>query len=148
MNFSENLQKLRKEKNISQEKLAEELNVSRQTVGKWENGVSCPEAECLVEISDFFGVSIDTLLKGTVPEHNETEQESSARTEYPLEDLPAKRQRSRKIRFVAAIVLFIISPFFPGEPGANSVGGFFMVLCVAIGIGLLLYNRLTKDQAG
>lgn len=115
MNFSENLQKLRKEKNISQEKLAEELNVSRQTVGKWENGVSCPEAECLVEISDFFGVSIDTLLKGTVPEHNETEQESSARTESPLEDLPAKRQRSRKIRFVAAIVLFIISPFSPAN---------------------------------
>lgn len=67
MNFSENLQILRKGRNISQEKLAEELNVSRQTVGKWENGVSCPEAECLIEISDFFGVSIDTLLKGTVP---------------------------------------------------------------------------------
>lgn len=40
MNFSENLQILRKGRNISQEKLAEELNVSRQTVGKWENGVS------------------------------------------------------------------------------------------------------------
>ena len=40
MNFGENLQKLRKEKNISQEQLAEELNVSRQTIGKWENGGS------------------------------------------------------------------------------------------------------------
>lgn len=148
MNFSENLQILRKGRNISQEKLAEELNVSRQTVGKWENGVSCPEAECLVEISEFFGVSIDTLLKGTVPGHNEVEPESSARTESPLEDLTAKRQRNRKIRFVAAIVLFIISPFSPGEPGANSASAFFMILCIAMGIGLLLYNRLTKDQAG
>lgn len=148
MNFSENLQILRKGRNISQEKLAEELNVSRQTVGKWENGVCCPEAECLVEISDFFGVSIDTLLKGAVTGHNETDQEFPVRTESPLEDLTAKRQRSRKIRFAAAIVLFIISPFFPGEPGANSASAFFMVLCIAIGIGLLLYNRLTKDQAG
>lgn len=113
MNFSENLQILRKGRNISQEKLAEELNVSRQTVGKWENGVSCPEAECLVEISGFFGVSIDTLLKGTVPGHNEVEPESSARTESPLEDLTAKRQRNRKIRFVAAIVLLSYPPFSP-----------------------------------
>ena len=118
MNFSENLQKLRKEKNISQEKLAEELKVSRQTVGKWENGVSCPEAECLIEISDFFGVSIDTLLKGTVAERNEMDKDFSEHTDSQL-----------------------------GDPGANSAVGFFMVLCIAIGIGLLLYNRLSKDQA-
>ena len=147
MNFSENLQKLKKKKNISQEKLAEELKVSRQTVGKWENGVSCPEAECLIEISDFFGVSIDTLLKGTVAERNEMDKDFSAHTDSQLGDPAAKRQRSRKIRFVTAIVLFIISPFFPGEPGANSAVGFFMVLCIAIGVGLLLYNRLSKDQA-
>ena len=75
------------------------------------------------------------------------DKDFSAHTDSQLGDPAAKRQRSRKIRFVTAIVLFIISPLFPGEPGANSAVGFFMVLCIAIGVGLLLYNRLSKDQA-
>lgn len=148
MSFGENLQKLRKAKNISQENLAEELQVSRQTIGKWENGSTYPEAEYLIQISDFFSVSIDTLLKGTVGETNITE---------PLPSLPSdqtddkvlsanKRQRNHRIRFVIAVILFIISPFYPGKPGANSMGSFFMILCIAIGIGLLIYNRLTKNQ--
>ena len=135
MNFGENLQKLRKEKNISQEQLAEELHVSRQTIGKWENGVTYPEAECLIQISDFFEVSIDTLLKGTV-----TEQQSKSSAGIAL--------RNRRIRTVIAIILFIMSPFYPGEPGAGSMNVFFMILCIAVGIGLLIYNHMTKDQAG
>lgn len=135
MNFGENLQKLRKEKNISQEQLAEELHVSRQTIGKWENGVTYPETECLIQISDFFEVSIDTLLKETV-------------TEQQLKTSSGNALRNRRIRTVIAIILFIMSPFYPGEPGAGSMNVFFMILCIAVGIGLLIYNHMTKDQAG
>ena len=156
MNFGENLQKLRKEKNISQEQLAEELNVSRQTIGKWENGVTYPETECLIQISDFFEVSIDTLLKGTVTDSNITESVSNGKadektllqTEQQLKSSANTAQRNRRIRTVIAIILFIISPFYPGEPGAGSMNVFFMILCIAIGIGLLIYNHMTKDQAG
>lgn len=135
MNFGENLQKLRKEKNISQEQLAEELHVSRQTIGKWENGVTYPETECLIQISDFFEVSIDTLLKETV-------------TEQQLKTSSGNALRNRRIRTVIAIILFIMSPFYPGEPGAGSMNVFFMILCIAVGIGLLIYNYMTKDQTG
>ena len=135
MSFGENLQKLRKGKNISQESLAEEFGVSRQTIGKWENGTTYPETELLIQISNFFGVSIDTLLKGTIAEESIKEALS---TDH--------RQRNRNIRFAAAVIFFIISPFYPGEPGANTMSSFFMILCIAIGIGLLIYNHLTKKQ--
>ena len=156
MSFGENLQKLRKGKNISQENLAEVLKVSRQTIGKWENGTTYPETECLIQISDFFGVNIDTLLKGTIEETYITETLSSDKTEdkvfsqkeQQIKSTVDQRQRNHKIRFVVAVILFIISPFYPGETGANTISSFFMILCIAVGIGLLIYNHLTKNQEG
>ena len=63
MNFSEKLQKLRKEKKMSQEELAELLNVSRQSVSKWESGQSYPEINKLIILSDLFKVTLDDLIK-------------------------------------------------------------------------------------
>ena len=62
MNFGSNLKKLRKEKNLTQETLAECLNVSAQTVSKWENGVSMPDVSMLPLLADYFRVSVDSLL--------------------------------------------------------------------------------------
>lgn len=63
MKFQEKLQVLRKEKGISQEKLAELIGVSRQAVAKWEVGQSTPDLENLITLSDLFMVSIDKLVK-------------------------------------------------------------------------------------
>ena len=63
MKFSEKVRKLRIRKGLSQEELAEKLDVSRQTVSKWEAGSSLPEIEKLIFLSDFFQVSIDYLLR-------------------------------------------------------------------------------------
>lgn len=62
MKFNEKLQKLRKEKGMSQEALAYELGVSRQAVSKWENGQVYPETEKLIQLGRLFHVSIDYLL--------------------------------------------------------------------------------------
>ena len=62
MNFGSNLKKLRKEKNLTQEALAECLNVSAQTVSKWENGASMPDVSMLPLLADYFQVSVDSLL--------------------------------------------------------------------------------------
>ena len=66
MSFSERLWKVRDEAGISQERLAEELNVSRQAVAKWESGAGMPDIDNLVGISNFFQVTLDYLLKDTV----------------------------------------------------------------------------------
>lgn len=63
MKFEEKLIKLRKEKLLSQEELGEKLDVTRQTISKWELGQSKPDMEKLKEISTLFNISIDVDLK-------------------------------------------------------------------------------------
>lgn len=60
--LSENIQKYRKEKGFSQQELAEQLHVVRQTVSKWEKGISIPDAEVLPKLSELLGVSVEKLL--------------------------------------------------------------------------------------
>ena len=68
MEFNNKLYELRKQKGFSQEELANRLNVSRQTVSKWEVGDSTPDMERLIAISDLFGISLDELVLGKAPE--------------------------------------------------------------------------------
>ena len=62
MSFSDNLKTIRKEKNLSQEELAELLGVSRQAVSKWESGDGYPEVEKLLMIAGKLNVSLDNLM--------------------------------------------------------------------------------------
>lgn len=77
MKFSDKLKKIRKEGSISQEMLAEALGVSRQAVGKWENGQGYPEIEKLIIISEMFDVSIDYLLKDNAGQYDETKEQEN-----------------------------------------------------------------------
>lgn len=63
MKLSEKILRLRKEKGLSQEKLGNEIGVSRQAITKWETGAALPEIEKIVILSEYFGVSTDYLLK-------------------------------------------------------------------------------------
>ena len=62
MEFNEKLQELRKQKNLTQEQLAEQLYVSRTAISKWESGRGYPSIDSLKEISNYFSVSLDELL--------------------------------------------------------------------------------------
>lgn len=66
--LSEKIRELRRKSGLSQEELADKLDVSRQAVSKWETGAAVPTTETLVQLADFFGVSLDLLLRGSVPE--------------------------------------------------------------------------------
>lgn len=63
MSFGEKLFKLRKEKGLSQESLAEQLGTTRQAISKWENNQGFPETEKLLQLSNIFETSVDFLLK-------------------------------------------------------------------------------------
>lgn len=63
MEFNEKLQKLRKARNLTQEELAEAIFVSRTAVSKWESGRGYPNIDSLKELSQFFSVSIDELIR-------------------------------------------------------------------------------------
>lgn len=64
MELSENLIRLRTEKRLTQEELADLLGVSRQSVSKWESGASVPELDKLIRLSEVFGITVDELVKG------------------------------------------------------------------------------------
>ena len=57
----------RRQRNITQEQLAETMGVTSQAVSKWENDISCPDISVLPQLADFFGVSLDLLLRGESP---------------------------------------------------------------------------------
>lgn len=63
MNIGEKIRQARKEKNVSQEALAEQVKLSVQAVSKWECNLSCPDIELLPRIADFLGVTLDYLLR-------------------------------------------------------------------------------------
>lgn len=78
MDFNNRLYQLRKQKGLSQEELANRLNVSRQTVSKWEVGDSTPDMEKLVALSVLFDVSLDKLVMGK----EEAEVQEPSKSEF------------------------------------------------------------------
>ena len=77
MLLGEKLKKLRKARGLSQEQLADQLNVSRQAISKWELGESIPDTENLILLSKFYGVSIDYLLLNELNISSELETKRS-----------------------------------------------------------------------
>ena len=84
-NFSENLKKLRKENNLSQEQLADELGVSRQAISKWESGSAYPEMDKIIALCDKFNLNIDDLLHKDIKEIK-GEEESKKKINRYIED--------------------------------------------------------------
>lgn len=85
MNFNNRLYQLRKQRGFSQEELANRLNVSRQTVSKWEVGDSTPDMEKLAAMSELFGVSLDQLVLG-----KDEQPRSAGNTPEPMRVLSEK----------------------------------------------------------
>lgn len=97
--FGENLQFYRKQKNMTQEQLAEVLEVSRQTVSKWEAGTSYPEMEKILQLCDFFSCDMDTLLR-----KDAVELEAADSQGYE------KHMEKQRKSISAGVVLLILSP--------------------------------------
>lgn len=108
--FHENLKTLRIEKGMSQQFLADQLHVTRQTISKWERGLSVPDADMLIALSEMFEVSVSTLLNRSINEADTLENTLLAEKLEQLNlQLAQRNQRSRKvwkvIRFIAIACL-------------------------------------------
>ena len=84
-NFSENLKKIRKDHNLSQEQLADELGVSRQAISKWESSVAYPEMDKIIALCDKFNLNIDDLLHKDIREIK-GEEESKKKINKTIDD--------------------------------------------------------------
>lgn len=109
--FQENLKTMRKAKGYTQEELAIKLNVVRQTVSKWEKGLSVPDADSLCKIADVLDTDVSTLLGEEIVE--ETDKSAVAQQLAKIsEQLAMKNQRSKTIWKVVCIILFVIVVFY------------------------------------
>lgn len=108
--LGENIKTLRKQKGMSQEILAQQLKVVRQTISKWEKGLSVPDAEMLGQIAELFEVSVSQLLGGEIEskkDTNEVANQLSLLNEY-LYIKNRKRQKALKIILCVCVTVFLV----------------------------------------
>ena len=113
MMFGETLKAMRKAKGYTQEELAIKLNVVRQTVSKWEKGVSVPDADLLLKLADVLDTTVSVLLGGTVSEGEEgTEKDAIAQQLAKIsEQMAIKNWRSQKLWRIVGIALLAVLIF-------------------------------------
>ena len=141
MTLSEKILRLRTEKGLSQLELAEQLEVSRQSVSKWETGQSVPDLDKLIKLSDLFGVTVDELVReGERPQPPQPEP----RVIYVRErHSPTSTQRSGVCVEVAGLILALL--------GVAELGVLFILAGVGLlllGLPLLLARKHPLDHSG
>ena len=141
MIFADKLVSLRKQAGWSQEDLAQKLNVSRQSVSKWEGAQSVPEIDKLLQISGLFGVTLDYLLKDDLgqPEYT-NEPESDALRKVTLSEATdfLKKKQAAAPKMALATALCIISPVPLLLSTRISQNQLMTMFGAVIGLGLLL----------
>ena len=140
MKLAEKLFELRKEKGWSQEKLAEQINVSRQSISKWESGQVLPEIEKIIELSKIFQVTTDYLLLD--------ENSEKGSSEVILEENKDKYYKEVKsfgiwqviyiFVLALAIYLFFAGSSFPAKFTALVWLSFFLLIASAMAINKAL----------
>ncbi len=131
MTVGERLLELRKKKGISQEEASNILNVSRQTISKWETGESCPDFDKIVPLCELYGITPDELITGK----KEVEL-------LEVEDKKKKFAQNLGISvglYIFSIVLIILFGAIFNQP-VIGVCLFFIVLAIAT--GLVVYNAI------
>ena len=113
MNLGERLFELRKSKNLTQDDVAEKLNVTRQTVSKWETNQSTPDFDKIVPICELFEIGVEELLTGKKEEKQEKNEEQEEKKEKVLTKQEAKEKSAKVVSgsvfiYILAVALIMI----------------------------------------
>lgn len=143
------LQNLRKEKNFTQQELADYFHVSSKTVSKWECGKALPEIPLLKEISEFYSVSVDEILNG------ERNVEGAMGNTMRKEEMQKAYQKKKKmwsifiyVSFFVLLLAFVLFPLISSIKNHSLATAISIVILVVglfvYGLGLIL-SKLDKD---
>ncbi len=131
------LKELRKEKSITQEELAEKLNVSNRTISRWETGNNMPDISLLVELSELYHVSIPEIIDGERKSENmnqETRDTAVKMAEYSKNEVRIEKNKVISSLLMVFGAFIIISAFaiFPNDSSWGSIysiiGGIILVI--------------------
>lgn len=166
MILSEKITYLRKKSGWSQEELAEKLNISRQSVSKWESGTSIPDIDKIIAMSGFFGVSTDYLLKDEIekeqPSETDDVYEETATRSVSLDEANGFMNLTGKVAgwIAAAVSLFILCPvplillaglqeygkLSMAENAAGGIGVAVLLVMVAVGVAIVILNGMQLQK--
>lgn len=104
--LNENIKNLRKSKGLSQEELAVKLNVVRQTVSKWENGLSVPDADMLIALSQVLDTPVSTLLGQTLAP-TESDDLKAISEKLEVINLQLARKKTAERRFLRGLLMAV-----------------------------------------
>lgn len=109
--LNENIKALRKAADLSQEELASKLNVVRQTISKWEKGISVPDAQMLARLAEALDSSVSTLLGESLPENesSDTTQNIARKLEALNEQFARQNENRRKTWRIFFIVIGVLA---------------------------------------
>ncbi|MDD2434740.1 MAG: helix-turn-helix transcriptional regulator [Bacilli bacterium] len=111
--LKENIKTLRKQKGLSQEELSIKLNVVRQTISKWEQGLSVPDSEMLISISEVFETPVSTLLGETISETKDDDlkviSEKLEIINYQLSQQQKLKRKKTQCLLIALSIIIIIT---------------------------------------
>lgn len=150
MKFDEKLRNLRKEKDFSQEYLAEKMNVSRQTISKWENGTAMPDLKKLTELANLFNTSMDELLGTSAPAPSvEPPQFDTAQIDdlkAQLHTYQVKSKRMNIILFVAIIILMLALIISNSNLNSSIEGIWNSIYDINSRLGQVMYTNDSDDS--
>ena len=131
MTIGDRLLKLRKERNISQEELANVLDVSRQTISKWETNQSSPDFDKIIPLCNYFGITSDELLTGN-QNILETKKEN------------VKSNFARNIAVAVMLYIFAIASIvlFAAQFDLAIIGVTIFFILIGMGTAILIYNGI------
>ncbi len=109
MNLGERLFELRKAKNLTQDDMAEKLNVTRQTVSKWETNQSTPDFDKIMPLCELFEIGVEELLTGKKPEEKEEKKEEKVLTRQEVKERSAKVVSGSIFIYIAAVAFVMIA---------------------------------------
>ena len=138
MGLADKIYRLRTEKRFSQGDLADALEVSRQSVSKWETGASVPELDKLVKLSELFGVTLDELVRDAAPEPQEMKPNCSDKGErvVVLHAVPIRKLVGTIILAVGGLLGLLIAVF-----GDMLSGLLFFLPFLTCGVTCFLFKR-------
>ena len=140
MTIGERLLKLRKERNLSQEDLANVLDVSRQTISKWETDQSTPDFDKIIPLCNYFEITSDELLTGV----KETREQAD-------DNFKSKYARNIAVAVMLYILSIVAIILCSAQFDAPIVGVSLFFVFIAAATGLIIYNSIyyskkTKDK--
>lgn len=156
MIFADKLIKLRKKSGMSQEEFAEKMNVSRQSVSKWESAQSVPDLEHILKIADMFGVTTDYLLKDELEDEEYSGDDRSDKVrkltlEQANEFLSLRKKAAPRIALATFMCIISVIPLLMlagvseyaktvSENFAGGVGMIILLIIVAAAVGIFIHT--------